>query len=373
MPSQILLIDPNQRRQVKQFVTLPFDLYRDCPQWVPPLLSDAYHTLSPKHSAYKDAQAAFFLALRDGRPAGRIAVMHNDRSDQISGKKEATFSFFDCIDDTETAQALFNQACDWAHLKGLSEINGPRGLTSWDGSGVLVKGFEYPAALNQPYNYPYYEALITAAGFESTGDSFTGFLPGDHELPPRVKAIAEKVKERRGLWIKSFTRLAEIKPWVPQVADVIIRSFSLNPGFVPPSQAEIEEQAKMLLSIADPRLIKLVMHGEEVVGFVFAYHDLGPALKKAKGRLFPLGWLYVLQERRKNFWVDINGIGLVKEHQRVGGDALLFSELEKSIKSFGFKQADIIMVSETNLASRTDMEALGVSWYKAHRSYHKDL
>ena len=132
-------------------------------------------------------------------------------------------------------------------------------------------------------------------------------------------------------------------------------------------------QGNMLVDIADPRLIKLVMHGDEVVGYIFAYHDIGPALQKSGGRLWPFGWLYILWEQKRNNWIDINGIGLVPEHQRVGGDALLFAELAKSVKALGFKHADIVMVDEFNAASRTDMEALGVVWYKANRNYTRKL
>ncbi len=372
MPLTIQQVDLNDRRQVRDFVTFPFDLYHNCKQWVPPLLSDSYNTLKPTHYGYQDSVADFFLA-KDGKTLGRIAVVENKRVNQYLGQQFASFLFFDCIDDQQVSQALFERACSWAKERGLVEINGPRGLTSLDGSGVLVKGFEHRAALAIPYNYAYYDPLIQAAGFEKTSDSLSGYLSGTYKLPERVEAIAEKVKKRRGLWIKSFTSKKEMKAWIPRVGDAVLRSFSVQPGFVPPSEAEVQAQGEVLILLADPRLIKLVMSGEEIVGFVFAYHDIGPGLQKARGRLFPFGWAYILLERRKNDWVNINGMGLVPEHQRVGGDALLFTEIAKSIIAFGFKQAEIVAVNEMNSASRNDMEALGVDWYKAHRSYRKSL
>ncbi len=376
-------VDPQNRRQVKEFVYYPFKLYKDCPEWVPPLVSDSFAALNPNHYAYQDADIDYFLAVdqpgngkpssRKSRTVGRIAVSEPKRHNQYLGKKNASFLFFDCIDDLVVSQALFDQASSWARQRGLTEINGPGGLTSFDGSGVLVKGFEHRAALTMPYNYPYYDRLLLAAGFEKVSDSLSGYLSGSHELPPKIEQIAEKVKTRRGLRIKTFTTKQEMRQWIPQVSEALMSAFSSQPDYVPPSEADIKAQGEVLIQLADPALIKLVMSGERVVGFVFAYHDLTRALQKSKGRLFPLGWLYILLEKRRNDWVNINGIGLVPEHQRVGGDALLFTELAKSLKSYGFKHADIVAVNEVNSASRNDMEALGVDWYKAHRSYQKRL
>jgi hypothetical protein len=157
------------------------------------------------------------------------------------------------------------------------------------------------------------------------------------------------------------------------VADVVLDSFRDNHEYYPLTEDEIQTMGDSIIAIADPRLIKIVMHGEDVVGFVFSYHDVGPALQKSGGRLFPLGWLYVLLEQRRANWVNINGLGLLEGHRGVGADALLFSQLEDSIHEFGFKHADLVAIHEHNIASRGDMEALGVDWYKAHRNYTMPL
>ncbi len=374
MAVHIFEIDLSSRKQVRNFVRFPFQLYRNNPNWVPPLLSEAYRALNPKqHPFYINSQAAFFLAEKDGKTAGRIAAIINTRHNEYFGKKTASFSFFDCIDDKEVSTALFERAFEWACQRGMVEMVGPKGLTSLDGGGVLVKGFEHRAALNMPYNDPYYDGLVQSAGFERASDILSGYLPGDHELPPRIGEIAQRVMERRGLRIQSFTTRKEMKAWIPRVAEAYQKAFSVRPDYIPFTEEEIRSQGDALIAIADPRLVKLVMAGDEVIGFVFSYHDLGPALQRSGGRLFPLGWLYILLEQRRADWVNINGLGLVPEHQRVGGDAILFSELASSIKSFGFKHADIVNVEDTNFASRSDIEALGVSWYKAHRNYRRDL
>jgi hypothetical protein len=147
----------------------------------------------------------------------------------------------------------------------------------------------------------------------------------------------------------------------------------LNHEYFPPSEAEVNLIAETILSVTDPRLIKLVMKGDEVIGFILAYHDISTALQKCRGRLFPLGWYYILRERKRAEWVNINGVGLLPEYRGMGGNALLYSELSKSIHAVGFKHMEIIQVNESNHQSRSDMEAIGVRWYKRHRNYRRSL
>jgi hypothetical protein len=373
-PLVISQVDLNDKKQVRQFVRFPFDLYRGCKQWVPPLLSDAYSALNPqKHPFYQHSQAVFYTAWRGHKMLGRIAALRNNRYIDYTGNPKAFFGLFDCIDDPEACRALVATAAEWGRGQGLQELAGPRTLSMADSTGVLVKGFEHRAALNVPYNYEYYDALLTGAGLVKESDTLSGYLPGSYRLDARVRRIAERVRERRGLWIKTFKTKDEMRQHMRRVADVVLESFRDNHEYYPLTEDEIHVMGESIITIADPRLIKIVMHGEDVVGFVFSYHDVGPALQKSGGRLFPLGWLYVLLEQRRANWVNINGLGLLEGHRGVGADALLFSQLEDSIHEFGFKHADLVAIHEHNIASRGDMEALGVDWYKAHRNYTMPL
>jgi hypothetical protein len=110
-----------------------------------------------------------------------------------------------------------------------------------------------------------------------------------------------------------------------------------------------------------------------VVGFIISYHDISPALQKSKGRVWPLGWWQILQERRRAEWVNVNGIGLLPEYRGLGANTLLYTELQKTVHAFGFKHIEVIQVDEFNFKSKSDMEAIGVQWYKRHRSYRYKL
>ena len=371
---KIRQVDTGRRRDVRQFVSFPFDLYRTCPQWVPPLVSDEMRALNrDKHPFYRHAAADFFLAESEGQPLGRLAVMDHRHYNEHLGTQRAFFGLFEAVEDREVARGLFEAAFHWARARGLNHLRGTQKLGSAEPAGVLVEGFEHRPALGMPYNYAYYDALIADSGFEKEGDSLSGYLSGDYRLPERFLRIAEQIKERRGLWVKTFRSKAELRRWVPRVVPVLLQSFAEFEDQVPPTDDEVAQFRDTVLAIARPSLIKLVMKDDEVVGFLFAYPDISAALQKTRGRLWPLGWMHLLVEQRRTPWVNINGMGVLPAYQGRGAVLLLYTELAKTIKSCGFEHADIVAVGENNLKSRSEMEGIGVRWYKRHRTYRRAL
>lgn len=367
-------LDTDRAQDIRCWIEFPFLLYRDCPQWVPPLMGEARKILDRRtHPFYQHSAADFFVVVSGEGVLGRIAVMENRSHNTFRGIKTAFFGFFEVVEGQDIAGELLGAACEWASERRLNTLIGPRGLIGTDGGGVLINGFEHRPALGIPYNYPYYDTFLETAEFEKDTDHLSGYLPISHQVPERIYAIAEKVKVRRGLWVKSFTSKAEMRQWVPRVAKVHAQAFAETYTFYPPSEAEMAIIAGTLIDIADPRLIKLVMKGEDVVGFIFAYHDISAALQKTGGRLWPSGWYTLLQERKRTKWVNVNGVGMLPAYQGLGGNALLYSELEKSVRTFDFEHIEVVQVNEKNNASRADMEAIGVRWYKRHRSYRREL
>jgi GNAT superfamily N-acetyltransferase len=370
----LIEVTSDNKQQVDRFTLLPFSLYRGCAQWVPPLLSEARSLLDPrKHPFYQHSRAAFFLVESEGQALGRLAVMENRNHNAYRQAKTAFFGFFEVIEDRQASTALFEAAFAWARRSGLNRIIGPRGLIGADGGGILVEGFQHRPALGVPYNHPYYDSFIQQSGFEKDTDHLSGYLPGDHPLPQRLLKIAERVKQRRGYTIKSFSSKAEMKQWAPRVIAVHRAAFANTHTFYPPTQAEMDSIINTLIDVADPRLIKLLLKDEQVIGFIFAYHDFSAGLQKAGGWLWPFGWYHLLRDRSRPEWVDVNGVGLHPDHQGLGGNTVLYAELRKSLSQLGFKHIEVVQVNETNFTSRSDMEAIGVRWYKRHRSYQRDL
>ena len=115
------------------------------------------------------------------------------------------------------------------------------------------------------------------------------------------------------------------------------------------------------------------MKGDEIAGFLIAYHDVSAGLQKARGRLFPFGWFHILRDRQKTEWVNVNGLGLLPQYRGLGANAMLYTELRDTISSHGFKHIDVVQVNATNFNSRSDMETMGIEWYKRHRHYRMDV
>lgn len=370
---EIIQIDPREKKEIQHFIQFSFKLYQDNDLWVPPLIPDLKNALKKQHPFFQHSNADFFIAMRDGRVVGHIAAMENTRANDFRGEKTAFFGFFEVIEDETVSLKLFDVVFDWTKVRGLNKIIGPRGLIGADSGGILVEGFDHRSALNVPYNLPYYDSFIKKSGFSKDTDHLSGYLPGNHIIPERIQRISRKIQERRGFEIKSFSSKQEMRQWVPKVQQAHRKAFETTHSFYPPTDEEMESISNSIITVAHPSLIKLLLKEEEVIGFIFAYHDISPALQKSKGRIWPLGWVQILRERRKNDWANINGVGLLPEYQGLGGNTILYTAIDQSIKAFGFKHIDVVQVNETNFSSFHDMEAIGVQWYKRHRSYQRDL
>ncbi len=375
MSLHVTQIDLADRRQVRQFLDLPFRIYRDVPQWVPPLAPDARRMLNPRHHPfYEHSEAAFFLARREGgQPLGRIAVLDNRRYNDYNHERTAFFYLFECAPDPDAAQALFEAAFAWARARGLSHVIGPRGFTALDGFGMLVRGFEHRPAFGLPYNLPYYPGLVEAAGFEPEGESVSGYLSAHMQFPEEIHRVAQRVRQRRGLHVARFTTSRELRALVPKFQALYDACLGGAPGTVPLTEGEARSMARQLMWFADPRLVKIVMKDEQPVGFLLAYPDISAAVQRTRGRVFPWNWVDLLGEFRRTKWVNVNGAGILPEYQGLGGTALLFSELQRSIVEGGFEHAELVQIGVENDKMQRELRRLGVDFYKAHRTYRRAL
>ncbi len=369
-------IDTDDKAQVRRFVTIPYRLYEKHPQWVPPLYIDAETQLNrQKHPFYEHSEADFFIATRDGRDIGRIAALVNRRFNDYHGTHQAQFYLYDCEDDEEAARNLFEHVYEWATQRQLDTLVGPKGFGVLDGYGLIIEGYEHRQMMTMMnYNYPYYVRLVEANGFTKEVDFVSCYLGADtFHLPERIHSIAERVLARGTLQVQRFRSKNDLKAWAGRIGKAYNNAFVNNWEYYPLTEREIAFLLENLLTIADPRLIKVITHGDEAVGFLFGFADVSAALQRAKGRLLPFGLIDIILEVRRTKWMALNGAGILPEFQGRGGNALLYSEMEKTIHEYNFLHADLTQVAETAVQMRKDLENVGGKMYKNHRVYKKKL
>lgn len=370
-------VDTENKSQVKRFVQIPHHLYQDCPQWVPLLDIDAYTYLNrKKHPFHEHSDVDFFIAVRDGKDVGRIAVIENKPFNQYHGTKKADFYFFDCEDDLEVATALFNTVFDWAKARGLDRVVGPKGMGPLDGYGILVFGHEHRNTMTMlNYNHAYYQRLVEAQGFEKEVDFVSCYLPADNfKIPERVERIAQRVMERGHLNVKRFKNKKEMLAWANRIGKAYNGAFVKNWEYYPLTQREIDFVVNNIMMIADYRMIKIIVHGEEVVGFLFAFPDVSASLQRARGRLHPMSLVDLLLDMKTTRAVSVNGMGILPEFQGHGGNAILYIEMGYTLLDFQrFQHIEMTQVAETTEQMRADLKNLNGVEYKNHRVYRKDL
>lgn len=366
-------INTTDKSQVRRFVRIPYRLYNDHPQWVPPLYMDAETQLDRnKHPYYEHSDADFFIAVRNGEDVGRLAILENKPFNRYHNTRKAQFYLFDCEDDQEATTALFNRAFEWARERNLDQVIGPKGFGALDGYGLLIEGYEHRQIMTMMnYNYPYYRQLVENIGFEKEVDFVSCYLNAEKfRLPERVHRIAQRVLQRGSLGLKRFETKKELRDWAPKIGQAYNKAFVNNWEYYPLSDNEIKFVLDTILTVADPRLIKVITYDNDAVGFLFGFPDLSSALQKAKGRLLPFGIFHLLLEMRRTNWIALNGAGILPEFHGRGGNALLYAEMENTMRDYKFEHADLTQVAETAVQMRHDLINLGGEPYKNHRVYH---
>ncbi len=373
---EIHKLDTESKSEVKEFIQFHFDLYKNCPQWVPPFRQDIALMLNKKkHPFYDHSEADFFVARRDGEIVGRVAAMENKPFNQYHNTRKIQFYLFDSIDDQETTNALFDAVTDWGRARGMTEIVGPKGFNAFDGYGIQVEGFEHRQMMTMMnYNFPYYAKLMENAGFERENDFVSCYVPREKFiLPDKAEEIARRVRERGTFVVKNFKNKRELKEWAGRIGDAYNKTFVNNWEYYPLTEREVKFLLDNLLVLADPKLIKIILFKDQVVGFLLGFPDVSVALQRHSGRITPWAIIDILLETKRTKWISLNGVGILPEYHGRGGNALLYSEMRKTVWDYGFDHAEQTQMADTAVQVRRDMEALGAKIYKVHRIFHKKI
>ena len=357
-----------------QFIRLPWSIYRDDPNWVPPLIIDQKEMFDKRRFPFfGHSEADFFLAWRDGRPVGRIAAIRNNNHLKIYRDDVGFFGFFECINDPDVANALFNAAANWLHERGLKWMRGPESYSQNEEAGLLVDGFGSPPVLMMTYNPAYYSGLLETAGFNKIMDLYAYAISHADRVPALLAEKVTLIKKRAGFTVRPLN-MRQIDREVEAIKTIYNAAWSENWGAVPLTDREMDHLVKNLVQIVIPDMALVAEIDAKPVGISITVPDINEALIKINGRLLPFGLLKLLWYRRRITGVRTLIMGVLKEYRKIGIDSVMYYETFKNGLAHGFTHGEMSWILENNHLMRYALENLeGCQIYKTYRLYQKAI
>ncbi len=376
----VRIIPVQSPNELRQFIHLPWQLYREDPRWVAPLLMEEKKRFDPSRNPFfEHAEVQLFLALHEGKPVGRISA-HIDRlHNEFHGESTGFFGFFEVAPQREVAETLLGAAEDWLKARGMMQIRGPFSFNSNGESGLLIEGFHCQPALMMPYNPPHYAELIEGCGFAKAKDlwAYTLLLDDEFrrrikELEPRLESISQRAR-RLGVTIRNAD-LRDFHGELRRLMEIYNEAWERNWGFVPLTEKEFMAQAEQLKQIVVPQLAKIVELGTEPIGFGLALPDFNQALRAIKGRLLPFGIMKLLWNAQRIDGLRVITLGIKRQYRKRGVDALLYLEMLRAGLSLPrYKTCECSWVLEDNHPMNRALELIGGNVTKVYRVYEKSL
>ena len=328
----IEILEAVSERDLRSFIRFPFDLYRKSPYWVPPLIAEELLTLSrERNPAFETCKARYWLARREGKVVGRIAGIINNAYIKKWGYRYARFGWIDFVDDREVSGALFETFERWALSEGMAAVHGPLGFTDMDHEGMLVEGFDELGTMAALYNYPYYPVHTESRGYSKEADWVEYEIKVPPTIPEKAERIAQITAGRRGVHVLDAKKPKDFLPYAHQIFDVINETYADLFSFTPLTETQITYYTKLYFPNIVADYVKLLLDGQNrVAGFVIAMPSLSRALQKARGRLFPFGFMHLLIALKRPKYIDLYLGAVRRDLQGKGVDALLMSELART-------------------------------------------
>ena len=377
MPVQIIEIQPI-KSQILKFIHYPTDvLYKDCQYFVPPLMTDEVDLLLPdRNPAFEFCESKYFMALRDGKPVGRIAGIINHVVNERAGKNGCRFGFVDFIDDDEVVNALFSAVTEWGKSKGMDMLTGPLGFTDMDKEGMLVKGFDQMPTQSEIYNYEYYPTQLERLGFVKDADwlGMRVFVP--KEIPSKMVRVAKLVSERYNVRNIHFNSRKElVSKYGDAIFSLINEAYDKLFGYSPLTKKQIDHYIKVYLPFLPLDHISMVVDSDEkLIAVGITLPSISKALIKARGRFLPFGWFHLLKALKGNTnVVDLMLIAVKPEYQNHGINSLLFADLIPVYIKQKYEWAESNPELESNEKVRQQWAYFDVDENKLRRAFTKKI
>jgi GNAT superfamily N-acetyltransferase len=356
------------KRDRRQFVELPFRLYSDDPNWVPPLRRDIHELIDRnRHPFHLHAEVELFLARSGDRVVGRIAAIDNELHRKFHGERTGFFGLFECERDTGVSEALFAAAAGWLRARGIETMRGPASFSLNEEAGLLVQGFDGPPVVMMAYNPPWYEELIVHQGFTKAKDLLAYYLANATPTDQMLR-MADRLRERYKVSIRTLDK-GRFWEEVSLVRRIYNEAWMRTWGHIPMTEDELTHMAKQLRPIVDPSLVIFAEVNGDLAGFGLALPDLNVPLWRMNGRLFPFGWAMALWYARKITTARIVILGVLDKYRRSGVAERLELEMLKNGPRRGIVNAEFSWILEDNAMMRTPLEKMGAQVYRVYRMY----
>jgi len=363
------------RRDLREFIELPYRVHATSPRWVPPLRLERRLFLNRKLNAYfKHGEAAYLLAWRDGRVVGRISAQVDHAYNRYHDSAWGWFGFLELEDGDGILEPLLDAAEAWLRTKGCDRMVGPTDFTMNDEAGVLYEGFDLDPMIKQPWQPPYYfDRCEASPGLAKAMDLWMWNLEVSDRsrMLPILFELADQVESKHGIRLRKMSRRS-LRKDVDRFKEVYNAAWSRNWGFSPYDDKDLDQYAQELQLVFDKHWFMVTETAEgETVGVAITVPDVNQVLKQMNGRLLPLGWFKFLTKGRRIDRVRVGFLGVMPEYQHTGVAAKMYVEHFDLAEFRPQKQGEMGWILETNKSMNRAMEAMGGRIVKRYRVYER--
>lgn len=361
----------------KQFVRFAHRIYADDPNYRAPLDVMVLEQMSARANPwFEHGEAAFFLAYRGDTPVGRISAQVDRLHLERYGDQAGFFGFFEAEDDVDVARALLGAAAEWCRARGMTTLRGPFSLSINEECGLLIEGFDRPNYMMMPHGRPYYDRLLSEAGFQKAVDLFAWRFERDY-LPEHAFELAEMAREHPGVTIRNVD-MKNVARDVRIIMDIYNEAWADNWGFVPMTEAELDKMARDFKLIVDPEMCMIAEVDGKPAAMTVALPNINEAFEGLAGRLFPLGWAKVLYRLKIRHPTSFRCVllGVREEYRKIafgGLSVLLYTTIYQRAYDKGYVEAEAGWTLEKNRAINQGMRLMGAQAYKTYRIYEKGI
>ena len=361
--------------ELMEFIKFPMKLYKDNPYYVPPLIKEEKEALNhDKNPVFQHAVSKYYLAYKNNKIVGRIAAIINWKEVKEQQKSKVRFGWFDVIDDVEVTKALIAKVEELGRAHQLQYMEGPVGFSNLDKAGLLTKGFDRVPTMVTLYNYPYYESHLRQLGFDTASEWVEYELEVPAELPEKVIKFTELIKKRYNLKVRKFNSKDDLKKVVEPMFKLLDKTYGHLSSYVPIPKQQIEHYKEKYINFINPDFVSCIENEiGEMIAFAITMPSYSKALQKAKGKIFPFGWWYLLNAGKKNDSAAFYLIGIDPAYQGKGVTAIVFNEMFQTFNKYGVK----FLETNPELAENKSIQTLWKDYnplnHKRRMSFRKNL